>query len=124
MVDKKNIKCYNLFEGKGKFKAVKGWRFIMGKNNNTNQDYLRDSNSEEIIRADGGIDSTLPQFLRESIEAFLIGKEKYESGTGYYQFDMDYCDLQSDINVCEVEQLITSEEAWKLREHYLGLQKA
>lgn len=69
------------------------------------------------------IDSTLPKFLRESIKAFLIGQEKYERG-GYYQFDMDYCDLQSDINVCEVEQMITSDEAWELRERYLGLCKS
>lgn len=67
--------------------------------------------------------STLPQFLRESINAFLVGKEKYESGMGYTEFDMDYCDLQTDINVCEVEQMITPEEAWQLRERYLGLQK-
>lgn len=69
------------------------------------------------------IDSTLPKFLRDSIEAFLIGKEKYESGIGYYEFDMDYCDLQTDINVCEVEQMITSDEAWELRQRYLGLQR-
>lgn len=69
------------------------------------------------------IDRTLPQFLRESIEAFQIGKEKYESGIGYSEFDMDYCDLQTDINVCEVEQMITSDEAWQLRKKYLGLQK-
>ena len=69
------------------------------------------------------IDSSLPEFLKESIRAFLLGKEKYEKGTGYAEFDMDYCDLQTDINVCEVERMITSEEAWRLREQYLGLQK-
>lgn len=69
------------------------------------------------------IDSSLPEFLKESIRAFLLGKEKYEKGIGYTEFDMDYCDLQTDINVCEVEQMITSEEAWKLREQYLGIQK-
>ena len=68
------------------------------------------------------IDSSLPEFLQEAIEAFLIGKEKYEKG-GYYQFDMDYCDLQTEINICEVEQLITSDEAWALREKYLGLER-
>lgn len=68
------------------------------------------------------IDSTLPPFLQESIKNFLIGKEKYEKG-GYHEFDMDYCDLQTDINVCEVEQMITSDEAWELRELYLGLQR-
>lgn len=69
------------------------------------------------------IDSSLPQFLRESIEAFVLGKEKYEKNIGYTEFDMDYCDLQTDINVCEVEQIITPDEAWKLRECYLGLQR-
>ena len=69
------------------------------------------------------INNTLPLFLRESISAFLVGKEKHESGIGYTEFDMDYCDLQTDINVCEVEQMITPEEAWELREKYLGLQK-
>lgn len=78
-----------------------------------------DSKSMEKIE----MDSTLSKFLRESIEAFLIGKEKHENGIGYSEFDMDYCDLQTDINVCEVEQMITSDEAWRLREKYLGLQK-
>ena len=83
-----------------------------------------DSNREvKELSHSYGIDSTLPDFLKKSIEAFLIGKEKYESGTGYSEFDMDYCDLQTDINVCEVEQMITSDEAWILRERYLGLKK-
>ena len=69
------------------------------------------------------IDSSLPAFLQDSIKAFLSGKEKHEKGIGYAEFDMDYCDLQTDINICEVEQMITPEEAWKLREQYLGLQK-
>lgn len=67
------------------------------------------------------IDSSLPQMLQDSIKAFLIGKAKYESNGGYYQFDMDFCDLQTDINVAEVEQMISPKEAWKLREKYLGI---
>lgn len=90
----------------------------------------RSANREIIHKGKAGVkmekyctDSALPLFLRESINAFLEGKEKYESGVGYTEFDMDYCDLQTDINVCEVEQMITPEEAWQLRERYLGLQK-
>ena len=37
-------------------------------------------------------------------------KGEGKSGIGYSEFDMDYCDLQTDINVCEVEQIITSDE--------------
>ncbi len=68
------------------------------------------------------IDTSLPPFLQESIKAFIVGKEKYEKGD-YHEFDMDYCDLQTDINVCETEQMITSDEAWELRKRYLGLQR-
>lgn len=63
-----------------------------------------------------------PPFLQESINNFVIGQEKYEKG-GYYEFDMDYCDLQSSINICEVDRVISSETAWRLREKYLGLTK-
>ena len=38
-------------------------------------------------------------------------------------FDCLYCELQSDINVAEVENLISSDQAWDLREKYLGLRK-
>ena len=67
------------------------------------------------------IDTSYPDFLKKSIEAYLCGREKHESGRGYFEFDMDYCDLQTDINVCEVEQLISPSEAWMLRKKYLGI---
>lgn len=70
-----------------------------------------------------GIESTLPEPLREAVTAFLAGKEKYESNVGYHEFDMDFCDLQTEINVCEVEQMITSDEAWYLRRKYLGQER-
>lgn len=69
------------------------------------------------------IESTLPKSLKDAISVFLIGKEKYESGIEYHEFDMDYCDLQTEINICEVEQMITSDEAWYLRGKYLGLER-
>jgi hypothetical protein len=48
--------------------------------------------------------------------------EKMEKG-GYFEYDMDWDDLYSTINICEVEQLITPDEAWNLREKYLGLER-
>ena len=65
----------------------------------------------------------MPELLKESIAAFLVGKKKHESNIGYHEFDMDICDLQSDINVCEVERMITSDEAWYLRRKYLGQER-
>lgn len=56
----------------------------------------------------------LPKWLQESIDI-------YKNNTNKMIDDCLYCELQSDINVAEVEQLITSEQAWYLREKYLGL---
>ena len=56
----------------------------------------------------------LPKWLEESIDT-------YEKGKDSSVWDCLYCELQSDINVAEVEQLITSEQAWYLREKYLEI---
>lgn len=58
----------------------------------------------------------LPKWLEESIDNYLKNKETT-------LWDCYYCELQSDINVAEVEGMITSEVAWALREKYLGLKK-
>ena len=58
----------------------------------------------------------LPKWLEESIQ-------NYENNKDTSLWDCYYCELQSDINVCEVEELITEEQAWYLREKYLGLKK-
>lgn len=58
----------------------------------------------------------LPDWLVESIKRYGEGKESS-------LWDCYYCELQSDINVCEVEDIITSEQAWYLREKYLGISK-
>lgn len=62
------------------------------------------------------IDEILPGWLEESIKT-------YEDGKDSSIWDCLYCELQSDINVAEQEQLISSETAWKLREQYLGIRK-
>lgn len=64
----------------------------------------------------------LPDFLKKSIKQMEIAWEKKAKGV-YSKWDMDFCELQSDINVAEVEQLISSDQAWYLREKYLGLSK-
>lgn len=57
----------------------------------------------------------LPDFLRESISAYLNCDKHY--------WDCFYCELQSNINVAEVEQIISSEQAWYLREKYLHISR-
>lgn len=58
----------------------------------------------------------LPQYLVESINNFNDEKNKHV-------YECVYMELQSEINVCEQEQLITPEQAWFLREKYLGLDR-
>ena len=58
----------------------------------------------------------LPEWLEESIKT-------YTTNTNEMIDDCLYCELQSDINVAEVENLISSDQAWYLREKYLGLRK-
>lgn len=65
---------------------------------------------------DNYLECGLPAWLTESIQT-------YENGKDSSVWDCLYCELQSDINVAEVEQYITPEQAWFLREKYLGLRK-
>ena len=65
----------------------------------------------------------LPPFLQESIEAMKSAWLKLDRGEKYLRWDCDYCTLQSDINNAEVNQVISPEQAWYLREKYLRLEK-
>ena len=68
------------------------------------------------------IGNKLPTFLQESIENMRRAWEEKQTGNNS-DWDCDYCELQSSINIAEVEHLISSELAWKLREKYLYLQR-
>lgn len=65
----------------------------------------------------------LPDFLRESVQAMEEAWKKLDSGQAYLRWDCDYCNLQSDINSAEVNQLISTEQAWYLREKYLRMER-
>lgn len=58
-----------------------------------------------------------------SIEAMKNAQAKLDRGENYYEWDCDFCNLQSSINVAEVEQIISPDQAWYLREKYLGLER-
>lgn len=68
------------------------------------------------------LEKGLPPFLAESIEQMVLAWKRKET-EGYTDWDCDYCNLQSDINIAEVENLITSDQAWYLREKYLYLER-
>ena len=67
------------------------------------------------------LECALPIFLEQSVDAMKAAWKKIDSGEDYLHFDCDYCNLQSDINSAEVNSLISDEQAWYLREKYLGL---
>jgi len=66
----------------------------------------------------------LPEFLQTSIRAMIDAWHKLDNGQEYLRWDCDYCNLQSDINSAEVNQLISTEQAWFLREKYLRMERA
>lgn len=67
------------------------------------------------------LECNLPLFLQRSIADFTNAIEQHKQGFKLTFWDCYYCELQSDINSAEVNGTITSEQAWYLREKYLGL---
>lgn len=65
----------------------------------------------------------LPEFLQESIAAMKLAWDKVDNDIPYLRIDCDYCNLQSDINSAEVNQIISIEQAWYLREKYLRIER-
>ncbi len=65
----------------------------------------------------------LPPFLRISVDAMKVAWRKLDAGELYLRWDCDYCNLQSDINTAEVNNLISNAQAWYLREVYLRIER-
>ena len=66
----------------------------------------------------------LPPFLADSVSAMKAAWDKLDRGEKYMRWDCDYCNLQTDINNAEVNQIISTEQAWYLREKYLRIERA
>lgn len=64
------------------------------------------------------LEKGLPEFLEESIRQMEKAWEKIDNDISYTLWDADFCNLQSDINVAEVCELISSEQASYLRKKY------
>ncbi len=78
----------------------------------------------ELPKDEAYFECDLPPFLATSIEAMKKAQAKLDRGEECYDWDCDFCDLQSSINVAETEQIISPGQAWYLREKYLGLKRA
>ena len=65
----------------------------------------------------------LPKNLAESLERMKKSWKIVDSGEKDYHWDICWCELNADINSAEVENLISSEQAWYLRRKYLRMER-
>lgn len=63
----------------------------------------------------------LPPYLEQSIQAMVESWNIIDNGGKDPHWDLKWCELNSDLNVAEVEHEIPSEQAWYLREKYLRM---
>lgn len=68
------------------------------------------------------LECNLPPLLTDSIERLQKSWLKHDKGE-ISTWDDDYCELQSNINICETGNIITTEQAWYLREKYLRISR-
>lgn len=65
----------------------------------------------------------LPDFLQSSLDVYSEASNKQKRREDVTLIDCYYCELQSDINTAEVNDIISSEQAWYLREKYLEIER-
>lgn len=65
----------------------------------------------------------LPSYLLSSLKNMTVSWEIIDSGHKDYHWDMIWSELNADINSAEVEQEISTEQAWYLREKYLRMKR-
>lgn len=69
------------------------------------------------------LEAGLPDWLLESVAAMQKAWDRLDAGEEYHFWDCDYCNLQADINRAENGNEITADQAWHLREKYLGIER-
>lgn len=69
------------------------------------------------------LECDLPEYLQASIKNMVASWEILDSGKRDLHWDLNWCELNADINCAEVEQEISSEQAWHLREKYLRMER-
>ena len=65
----------------------------------------------------------LPEYLQISLDNMKKTWKILDSGTRTNTWDLYWCELNADINSAEVENLISSKQAWYLRHKYLRMEK-
>ncbi|MDD6036504.1 MAG: hypothetical protein PUC30_09990 [Lachnospiraceae bacterium] len=65
----------------------------------------------------------LPPYLLKSLENMKKSWEIEDAGGTDMHWDIYWCDLNADINAAEVDSVISSEQAWYLRQKYLRMER-
>lgn len=65
----------------------------------------------------------LPKYLQISIENMKKSWIIIDNGSNDIHWDLYWCELNADINSAEVDQVISTEQAWYLREKYLRMKR-
>ena len=65
----------------------------------------------------------LPAYLQQSIDAMNASWTRKAAGEKDLHWDLNWCDLNADINYAENEQQISPEQAWYLRKTYLHMER-
>lgn len=65
----------------------------------------------------------LPAYLQVSLDNMKKSWAVEDDGQRDDHWDLYWCELNADINSAEVDQTITSEQAWYLREKYLRMKR-
>lgn len=72
----------------------------------------------------GYLEYGLPVYLQISLYNMAKSWETVDSGKADLHWDLYWCELNADINSAEIEQQISSEQAWYLREKYLRMERS
>lgn len=88
----------------------------------TDKNDLYDPNSGRPIDK-SYLECGLPEYLKESVERMIQSWEIEDKGKRDPHWDWHWCELNADINSAEVNEIISSEQAWYLREKYLRMER-
>lgn len=121
-IDKQSVYRYN---------AIKERVTIMAKALDCTMEYIMsldktnaDYNSETGLPVSKAyLECDLPPYLQSSLNNMIASWKIIDSGKKDYHWDMNWSELNADINSAEVEQEISSEQAWYLREKYLRMKR-
>jgi len=69
------------------------------------------------------LEKGLPKYLEKSLHAMKETWKVLDNGGEDHLWDAKWCELNADLNSAEVEQEISKEQAWYLREKYLRMEQ-